>query len=401
MPEGPLLIVAFLLLHWAAAREWVVDFAPVYPAVFVIGALQCWRFHRTRLLFAIVLLLMADRVLLHFAFGFTATEPMGRAIVNAVALLLPLNLLAVVLIPERGPTTLRGLLMWLAIIAQPGIVERLLGSGEGWFPRFLDSRVLEGFYFGWTSLPHLSILAFVLAFVVLVARLLWEPNEEKSAQVWALVAAAFALNAGAGGLSSTTYFAVAGLMIVQSVIDVSYRLAYQDALTGLPTRRGFNELLEQLVGHYTVAMIDVDHFKQFNDKHGHEVGDQVLRMVAAELGKVMGGGKCFRYGGEEFAIVFENKRVEDCQPHLERLRATIAGRVFTIRGPFRPRKKPEEPKPPKKPRKTLKVTVSIGGADSTDPKETAEDVVKAADQALYTAKQTGRNKVWLRARPRI
>ncbi len=399
-PEAPLLLVAALLLNWPTARTFLLDFAPAYPAVFVIGALQCWRFQRTRLLFAMIALVVADRVLLHFAFGVAAAMSTGGVVLSAVALLLPLNLLAFSVVPERGPFTLTGLVQWTAIFVQPALVIQLNRSGEA-FTRFLDVTLVDPSYFAWVKIPQLALLAFLIAFVVLVSQLIWEPGEEKRAVTWALIAAFLALNAGEGGLVSTTYFATAGLMLVQAVIDVSYRLAYQDALTALPTRRGFNEMLSQLVGHFTVAMVDVDHFKQFNDRHGHEVGDQVLKMVAVELTKVGGGGKSFRYGGEEFAIIFDGKRVEDCQPHLEKLRATIAGRVFTLRGAFRPRKKPDEPKPVKKPRKTLKITVSIGAADSTDPKETAEDVVKAADQCLYRAKETGRNKVWMRARPRI
>jgi GGDEF domain-containing protein len=378
----------------------LVDFAPVYPAVFVIGALQCWKFHRTRLLFALVLLVAADRILLHFAYPEAIADGSGQAIVNAVALLLPLNLLVVSLIPERGPLTLRSLLQWVVIIAQPGIIARLLQSDV--VPSILAFEFADEMYFSWTTLPQLAVLAFLIAFVVLVARMINDPSEERRAVVWALIAAFLAINAGEGDLVSTTYFAAAGLMLVQTVIDVSYRLAYQDALTKLPTRRGFNEALAQVLGHWTVAMVDVDHFKKFNDLHGHEVGDQVLRMVAAEVGKVSGGGKAFRYGGEEFVVLFDNKRVEQCQEHLERLRATIAGRVFTIRSAFRPRKRPDQLKASKKPRKTLKITVSIGAADSVfDERETAEETVKAADKALYQAKEGGRNKVWIRAKSKI
>jgi diguanylate cyclase (GGDEF)-like protein len=62
------------------------------------------------------------------------------------------------------------------------------------------------------------------------------------------------------------------------------------------------------LGHrFTIAMLDIDHFKRFNDTYGHEVGDQVLKMVAAKLGQVRKGGRAFRYGGEEFALVFPNR----------------------------------------------------------------------------------------------
>lgn len=388
------------LLSWSGARVWLHDFAPAYPAVFVVGALQCWRFQRTRLLLAMIVLVMADRVLLHFANGVDAAIPPGSVVISAVALLLPLNLIGFAVVPERGAFTLTGLVQWMAIFVQPALVIQLVRSGET-LQGLLNVTLADPSYFPFVRIPQLAMLFFIIAFVFLVSQLIWEPTEERKALVWALIAGFLGVNAGEGGLDSTSYFATAGLMLVLAVIDVSFRLAYQDALTALPTRRGFNEMLAQMVGHYTVAMVDVDHFKQFNDRHGHEVGDQVLKMVAAEMMKVGGGGRPFRYGGEEFAIIFDGKRVEDVQPHIEKLRSTIAGRVFTIRSAFRPRKRPEQPKEPKKPRKTLKITVSIGAADSTDPKEDSEDVVKAADQCLYRAKETGRNKVWVRARPRI
>ena len=78
-------------------------------------------------------------------------------------------------------------------------------------------------------------------------------------------------------------------------------------------------------------MTDVDHFKKFNDTYGHDVGDQVLRMVAARLKKVTGGGKAYRYGGEEFTIVFAGKTMEECQPHLEAVREAIENYAMQLR----------------------------------------------------------------------
>jgi len=75
----------------------------------------------------------------------------------------------------------------------------------------------------------------------------------------------------------------------------------------LPSRRALIERLPSLGRRYTVAMVDVDHFKNFNDTYGHDAGDQVLRMVASRLGEVSGGGTAFRYGGEEFTILFPGK----------------------------------------------------------------------------------------------
>jgi PleD family two-component response regulator len=154
-----------------------------------------------------------------------------------------------------------------------------------------------------------------------------------------------------------------------------------------------NELLLKVGRHYTFAMVDVDHFKKVNDVHGHDVGDQVLRMVATCLRRVTGGGRAYRYGGEEFAVIFPNKNLERALPHLEELRETIARAGFIIRGRKRPKNKPEKKAKNSSGKEKIQVTVSIGVATRDDKNSTPGQLIKAADQALYKAKKGGRNKV--------
>lgn len=156
-----------------------------------------------------------------------------------------------------------------------------------------------------------------------------------------------------------------------------------------------SEMLLKLGSGYSVGMVDIDHFKQFNDRYGHDVGDQVLRMVSAKLERISGGGKAFRYGGEEFAVVFPGQSASDVLPHLESLRRDIQASCFVLRGPDRPKKKPDIPKPQSGPRKAVLVTVSIGVAERDEDKRKPDQVVKAADKALYRAKDAGRNQVTL------
>ena len=141
-------------------------------------------------------------------------------------------------------------------------------------------------------------------------------------------------------------------------------------------------------------MLDVDHFKRFNDTYGHDVGDQVLMMVAGKLRDVGGGGKVYRYGGEEFTIVFPGRRIADVVPHLEELRKVIAGYRLHLRGSDRPRdsRSGKERRGAGGERATVSVTVSIGVAENGDGLGAVE-VIKAADRALYKAKNQGRNKV--------
>jgi diguanylate cyclase (GGDEF)-like protein len=190
------------------------------------------------------------------------------------------------------------------------------------------------------------------------------------------------------------YLTSAGLVLVVAAVESAYAMAYRDELTGLPARRALNDALLRVDGTYTVAMVDVDHFKKFNDTHGHDVGDQVLRMVAGRLGHVPGGGRAFRYGGEEFAVLFPGKTAEETAPHLETLRTAVAGATFTLRGQDRPKRKPRSSRARGATGRQVAVTVSIGAAHARGSAVPAQ-VVKAADNALYRAKEGGRNRVAL------
>jgi GGDEF domain-containing protein len=182
-----------------------------------------------------------------------------------------------------------------------------------------------------------------------------------------------------------------------SVLETSYAMAYKDDLTGLPSRRALMRDLDGTGGTYSAGMVDVDHFKKFNDRYGHDVGDQVLRMVAARLAKAPGGGRAYRYGGEEFTILFPGKPLQESLPHLNAARRSVEEAVFTLRSWRRPRKKPVDPGAwrvgGKQESRRLSVTVSIGVADSTGNDGSPEAVLKKADQALYRAKNAGRNRV--------
>src|SRR5437762_3146382 len=178
-----------------------------------------------------------------------------------------------------------------------------------------------------------------------------------------------------------------------AVAEASYHMAYQDSLTGLPARRALNEALLRLGGHYSVAMIDVDHFNRINDRHGHDVGDQVLRMIAAKLAQVPGGGKAYRYGGEEFAVIFTGQSAEQCLPNLDELRKTVEDTRFILRARFRSKKKKEKVLTDRGPGERVPVTISIGVAEKTDRHLKSDQVIKAADRALYRAKEGGRNQV--------
>ena len=358
-------------------------------AVFTAGLLMSWRFRRSRLLFGLLVLGFADRALV-----LIGSQPPdgGSAAFQAVALLLPVNIAGLALVAERGTLTPVGMRRLALILLQVAVVVALWGSEPPWIASLLNVASLPSVWFDWTPVSQPALTAAAVAIVLLVARLLVQPNATGRGFLWALIASVLALAEG-GGAASMVYFSAGSVILVVSAIEASYFMAYRDNLTSLPTRRALGDALLRIHGAYTVAMVDVDRFKDVNDDFGHDVGDQMLRLVAAQLQRVDGGGTAFRYGGEEFAVLFAGKSAEEVVPHLERLRKNVEETTFTLRGATRPVEKPETPVPTPSPGKQVSVTVSIGVAERPDRRSAPSEALGLADAALYRAKKAGRNRV--------
>jgi diguanylate cyclase (GGDEF)-like protein len=194
---------------------------------------------------------------------------------------------------------------------------------------------------------------------------------------------------------SSTLFSLSGVLIIVYVISASHQMAFNDRLTNLPGRRALEMDMKHLGRKFTIAMLDIDHFKSFNDTYGHDTGDDVLKLVASRMTGVGGNAKVYRYGGEEFTILFKGKTAKDSLLYLDELREQIQDYQMVIRDePKRPadNKQGEKKRGAKNDQSTVSVTVSIGAADSRTTRK-PEDVLKKADKALYKAKEKGRNQV--------
>lgn len=192
--------------------------------------------------------------------------------------------------------------------------------------------------------------------------------------------------------SSRAWLGAAAASIAIATLYGAYRMAFIDALTGLPNRRALDERLARSAGRIAVGMADVDHFKRFNDRYGHEAGDRVLRSVARELRRAR-GGSAYRYGGEEFAIVFEGRQVERASASLESVRAAVESiRVRLNRGGGGSRAQAVRRG---QNAGEVSVTISIGVAERDPERRSCSAVVDAADKALYRSKQRGRNRLTL------
>ncbi|MFV8834041.1 diguanylate cyclase [Aquisalimonas sp.] len=313
---------------------------------------------------------------------------------TAATTLVPLNLLLFTLLPERGVFTRHALLRFLIVGVQAGFVIWVIAAERNDVLQALAFNALNA------AVPwlHLSDTA-VAALVIGVAAVLWVTHRRGTPlEAGAVVMiGALALLFGRAGVTDApeAYAAAAAVILLASLVFNTHYIAYRDDLTGLPARRALNQRLAALGRNYAIAMLDVDHFKKFNDTHGHDVGDQVLKLVAARIRAVGGRGKAYRYGGEEFTIVFPGKTAKQAKPYLEEVRETIAAYRMVLRGSDRPDQKSGEKKRGSggSARKAVHVTISIGVAERTRDTPSAEDVIKAADEALYRAKKKGRNRV--------
>jgi diguanylate cyclase (GGDEF)-like protein len=318
---------------------------------------------------------------------------LGLALYNAIAFLLPLNLAALSFAQERGIVNVRGLVRLGVIFFQVVVVYVICFFPQLGVAGYLDYQPGSSSVLARLPLALPAILAFGVAFFVLAMRFIQRETVLENGFFWALLSVFFALAIGEMGNDSTIYFATAGLVLVISVIETSHSMAFRDELTGIPGRRALDESLLKLTGNYSVAMLDIDFFKKFNDRYGHDVGDQVLRLVASKFSQVSGGGKPYRYGGEEFTVVFPGKSLSETMPHLEKLRKEVAKTRFIVRGGDRRRKKPANPRRVGGPRKRVKITMSIGVAERNQRYGSPAQVIQAADKALYRAKKKGRNRV--------
>ncbi|MDF3011220.1 MAG: diguanylate cyclase [Burkholderiales bacterium] len=344
----------------------------------VSALVLAWWFNRGRSF------VLAASMLLAFA-AYSAYPT--KLIYTAIALLVPLNALLAMVRAEKG-ARYRMAYVWLALLGAEALILY-------WLSGLALERALESWPLRSPPTPFLARLLFAAASAAALWRAWPEHTPLQVGNAGAIVAFFIAAEWVDAPRVFSMFMSVGGVILVVSLLQESHHLAFRDQLTGLPGRRALEERLRSLGERYAIAMVDIDHFKSFNDRHGHDIGDQVLRLVAGRLAQVGGGGTAYRYGGEEFCIVFPWRDGDDVAPDLEASRGAIERYRMAVRGEDRPKKAKEGAK-----RRgggardrQLSVTVSIGVAGPSGEARTPMQVVKAADEALYRAKKGGRNRL--------
>ncbi len=349
------------------------------PLVNGLALLLALGFHRNRAVLILAVLTCAAAAVS----GFIANEQAARGY-DAARMFAPWLLLAIAAMPERGLLARRN----LALMACVGIAIWLTVASPAHVWPSLQSALPLGML-PWSPGTVAATLTFIAAALCLVRWvLIGAPMEAGLGVVLAFAASALLPITHIDG--ARIAFALAGVAAMIAVLFASYRMAFVDALSRLPNRRALDESLARMSGTFAIAMIDIDHFKQFNDTHGHDAGDKVLQSVAQQI-RHTSGARAFRYGGEEFCMLFTGARARDAEKSCEEARKRVESTRVRIRSV--PSKKRQGQAVRKADAADVHVTVSIGIASRDARSEAVGDVLKAADQALYRAKAKGRNRV--------
>jgi len=396
----PLLLLglAFGLVFIPQIIEMLPSVIPAYLpfGLVAVGGVLGWRFGYGNLVLVLGLLLVC-----YFGLHLIEQNPhikqYNQILYAGVGMLLPLNLMVLAMTEERGLLGFWGLskislivvpasaLFWISTLEAEGL--QTLADG------FLNFRIFATKMDQGTQLPQLAILIGAIAFLALTIRLFLSSSPASGGYWGVLIASMIGLHFVTERLQADVFLITAMAIITLSILQIIYRMAFVDELTEIPSRRALFADMKKLRQSYAVAMCDIDHFKKFNDTYGHDTGDQVLRMVASQLSKVTGGGKAYRYGGEEFTILFPNRNIKTAAKYLEQIRQKVEDADFQIRSKDRPKAKPKNKKRKVK-NKTVSVTVSIGFAGSKKSTKSPHEILKRADAALYKAKDAGRNQIY-------
>lgn len=335
------------------------------PIVFaVMAALLAWHFNKGRALIAMLLILMPV----------VLSNLTQQALLSGYWLAACFSLAMMTLVPERGFFNRfalnRLLLIALLMACCYAIDQQWLSLG------FLQRIVI---FNGIHLLTLIYWLIYSFSFAV-VALAWWRHGDAfRACCLLSLTVLLVIALVPVSALQFTVLLSAALFIWICFSLQESHRMAYVDDLTALPGRRALNEKLVSLPKDYALAMIDVDHFKKFNDSYGHDMGDKVLRQVAQRIQRTP-RGRGYRFGGEEFTLVFAGKRLDDVEALLDVLREDIASMDISI----------IEPKTQQV--TEINVTVSIGVAFAASG-DKAQAVLKRADEALYQSKRKGRNRV--------
>jgi diguanylate cyclase (GGDEF)-like protein len=391
---------ALLLLWPGLAGNWAVDAAGQKPWLlglqigWLCWAVLTWRLNQNRLTMLAPALAAAAVWLVG-----QSQAGLGHGATDAWLICLPAGMALSLLPPEGALVSERSFGRLVLVFLPAGLAWAVQSASPVDARQLLDWRAAGAPGAGLSHLAHVGLL-------LLVPALWWRWHAKVEAVLLAIcggllgqVLLAWAIQSAAPAplLAARVWLASQlgwGLSMAVGLFFLYWQRVYLDELTGIPNRRALDEAMAHVSGPWAMAMVDIDHFKKFNDSYGHDQGDDVLRLVAGHLSEST-NERAFRYGGEEFCVLCPGLDTEAVEAIMEGARAGLARRRFHIRLPKAIRKKtgPPDRGSLTAPTTQVQVTISVGVSKPDKRHPEAAQVMKLADEGLYKAKDSGRNKV--------
>lgn len=344
----------------------------------VLGLILAVLFNKSKLFFTLLLTSMALLVL----HTHQTENRFFDLLFFCTGILIPLNTLFFANTQERGILSPSGYSKLILLGVQTVLTLYCLLFQETWLSALKGYALIPADFQRNLIPDDLVAVIFLISLVVFILRDFLKRDSNQSVQFFSLSTVFMAFLKPNDVLWYSLFISGSALYHLLTLIQKSYNMAYLDDLTGTPGRRALNEDLQKLTGLYTLAMIDIDHFKQFNDKYGHDVGDEALRHVARTMKRTLRAGRIYRFGGEEFTVIYPGRDTAHALINLEEIRRKVETEpLITHSTPGR-----------SKGARKLLLTVSLGFAENSVDSRPAE-VLKMADKALYRAKEKGRNQV--------
>ncbi len=353
-----------------------------WPALFyflaVAAMMVSWHFNRSRFIF-----LLLPMMVLYWALN-TFDIVTLHLLKEYIVFVLSGHILLFLWLKERGIFTFGGVARLLIIVFEIGVLYMAIRFYPEWIQVLKQYHLFVPSIETFFSLNTPAVITIGITTLLLLLLSFLYPLTLYAAAFFAIY---MLMLSGLYYIDDTfkvsMAFIHATVLIFTVLMIESYRLAFFDELTELPGRRALMEAMTGLGRNYAIAMVDIDHFKKFNDTYGHDTGDDVLKLVAGILATVK-GGKAYRYGGEEFTVLFPSRSREKAAEEMDAIREKIAQTSFLVRRSGSKKKSRG---------KKVFVYISAGVVGKSAADKTVNDVMKRSDKALYKAKKSGRNKV--------
>ncbi len=343
-------------------------------------------FNYTRAAFSILIIFL-NYIFINYLKLKYGTDFTSSSLFFGLCFIIPLNLIIFSFGSEHGVFNKYGILKLVFILIQITLIDFIVNrsatlihptTSQDWidiYDYYLNFKFFDNIDSKILTQP--AILVAIIGFFILLVKASFSGSLLDNAFLVSLIIITLTINYCDNPTALTIFSTSALLIISSSVIQNLYYMAYHDNLTGIPSRQSFFSDIKKLPSKYSVAIIDIDNFKKFNDKYGHDIGDDVLVFVANRLAEIEGCNKAYRYGGEEFTVLFPNKNSKTSLELIDEVREDIANSKFYIED---------------KKKKTEKITISVGLAERKRSDRSIDTVIKRADKALYKAKSSGKNK---------